>query len=148
MAGEPLVGADETAPLRPDSRAPYPATKARAEQAVREAARDDFETVVLRPRFVWGKGDTTLLPEMVATAKPVTSIRPEGGRALSTQSRLARWRSSSATISLVWRAAIRSWRGWAPASSISTTRSGETSPARRPITTSTSWRTNSSRALL
>ena len=69
MAGEPLVHVDETAPLRPDSRAPYPATKARAELAVREANRDGFETVVVRPRFVWGKGDTTLLPEMVKTVE-------------------------------------------------------------------------------
>jgi nucleoside-diphosphate-sugar epimerase len=69
MAGEPLVNVDETAPLRPDSRAPYPATKARAEQAVRDANREGFETVVLRPRFVWGRGDTTLLPEMVATVE-------------------------------------------------------------------------------
>ncbi len=66
MAGEPLVGVDETAPLRPDSKAPYPATKARAEQAVRAANREGFEAVVVRPRFVWGRGDTTLLPELVA----------------------------------------------------------------------------------
>lgn len=65
MAGEPLVGVDETAPLRPDSPAPYPATKAKAEQAVRDASREGFETVVVRPRFVWGEGDTTLLPGMV-----------------------------------------------------------------------------------
>lgn len=69
MAGQPLVHVDETAPLRPDSRAPYPATKAKAEQAVRAASRDGFETIVVRPRFVWGKGDTTLLPEMVATVE-------------------------------------------------------------------------------
>jgi nucleoside-diphosphate-sugar epimerase len=69
MAGEPLVQVDESAPLRPDSRAPYPATKAKAEQAVRRASREGFETVVLRPRFVWGEGDTTLLPEMVATVE-------------------------------------------------------------------------------
>jgi nucleoside-diphosphate-sugar epimerase len=69
MAGEPLVHVDETAPLRPDSKAPYPATKAKAEQAVRDANREGFETVVLRPRFVWGKGDTTLLPEMVKTVE-------------------------------------------------------------------------------
>jgi nucleoside-diphosphate-sugar epimerase len=69
MAGEPLVRVDESAPLRPDSRAPYPATKARAEQAVRDANREGFETVALRPRFVWGKGDTTLLPEMVETVE-------------------------------------------------------------------------------
>ena len=69
MAGEPLVHVDETTPLRPDSKAPYPASKAMAEQAVRDASRDGFETVVLRPRFVWGKGDTTLLPEMVKTVE-------------------------------------------------------------------------------
>ena len=67
MAGEPLVQVDETEPLRPDSPAPYPATKARAEQAVRDAGREGFETVVVRPRFVWGRGDTTLLPGMVET---------------------------------------------------------------------------------
>jgi nucleoside-diphosphate-sugar epimerase len=65
MAGEPLVRVDETAPLRPDSKAPYAATKAKAEQAVRKASREGFETVVVRPRFVWGAGDTTLLPEMI-----------------------------------------------------------------------------------
>ena len=53
----------------PDSPAPYPATKARAELAVRRANRGGFETVTVRPRFVWGKGDTTLLPGMVATVE-------------------------------------------------------------------------------
>ncbi|MGC1852082.1 MAG: NAD-dependent epimerase/dehydratase family protein, partial [Solirubrobacterales bacterium] len=80
MAGEPLIQVDETAPLRPDSRAPYPATKARAEQAVRDASREGFETVVVRPRFVWGKGDTTLLPEMVATIEAGKWAWVGGGR--------------------------------------------------------------------
>src|SRR6478609_1737182 len=80
MAGEPLVHVDETAPLRPDSKAPYPATKARAEQAVRAANRDVFETVVLRPRFVWGKGDTKLLPEMVKTVEAGRFAWVGGGR--------------------------------------------------------------------
>jgi nucleoside-diphosphate-sugar epimerase len=62
MAGQPLVDVDETAPLRPDSPAIYSSTKARAEQAVIDANGDDFETVVVRPRFVWGSGDTTILP--------------------------------------------------------------------------------------
>ena len=64
LAGEPLVNVDETAPLRPDSPALYSATKARAEQAVVAANGERFETVVVRPRFVWGRGDTTLLPIM------------------------------------------------------------------------------------
>jgi nucleoside-diphosphate-sugar epimerase len=80
MAGEPLVQVDETAPLRPDSRAPYPATKARAEQVARAASRDGFETVALRPRFVWGKGDTTLLPELVETIEKGQFAWIGGGR--------------------------------------------------------------------
>lgn len=83
MAGEPLVGVDETAPLRPDSKAPYPATKARAEQAVLDANRKGFETVVVRPRFVWGKGDTTLLPEMIATIEAGKWAWVGGGRNLT-----------------------------------------------------------------
>jgi nucleoside-diphosphate-sugar epimerase len=69
FGGEPLVNVDETAPLRPDSPALYSATKARAEQAVVAANGERFETVVVRPRFVWGVGDTTLLPVMVQMAR-------------------------------------------------------------------------------
>jgi nucleoside-diphosphate-sugar epimerase len=69
LAGEPLVNVDETAPLRPDSKALYPATKALAEQTVRSASADGFDAMVMRPRLVWGAGDTTLLPEIVAAMK-------------------------------------------------------------------------------
>ena len=62
IAGDPLVEVDETAPLRPDSKALYSSTKALAELAVRSASVDGFDAMVLRPRFVWGRGDTTLLP--------------------------------------------------------------------------------------
>jgi nucleoside-diphosphate-sugar epimerase len=63
LAGQPLRDVDETAPLRPDSKALYCSTKARAEQAVREA--EGIETVVVRPRFVWGPEDATVLPSLV-----------------------------------------------------------------------------------
>jgi nucleoside-diphosphate-sugar epimerase len=65
MAGQPLIQVDESAPLRPDSPVLYSSTKAQAEQLVVSANREGFETVVIRPRFVWGRGDTTLLPAMV-----------------------------------------------------------------------------------
>jgi nucleoside-diphosphate-sugar epimerase len=65
LAGQPLVAADESAPLRPDSPALYCWSKARAEIEVITAA-PGVETVVVRPRFVWGAGDTTLLPQIVA----------------------------------------------------------------------------------
>ena len=61
-AGQALVGVDEGAPLRPDSPFLYSSSKAKAEQLVRDANGERLETVVVRPRFVWGKGDTTLLP--------------------------------------------------------------------------------------
>ncbi len=64
LVGQPLAGADETVPLRPDSKAHYPATKAMAERAVLDANGDGFETVVLRPRLVWGPGDTTIVPAL------------------------------------------------------------------------------------
>jgi nucleoside-diphosphate-sugar epimerase len=70
LAGQPLVNADESLPLRPDSPSLYPSTKAMAEQAVRQANRPgSFETVVVRPRFVWGPGDTTVLPSICAAVR-------------------------------------------------------------------------------
>jgi len=69
LAGDPLVEVDEHAPLRFDSKALYSRTKARAEEAVLEAGRDGFETVVVRPRLVWGRGDTTILPALEAAVR-------------------------------------------------------------------------------
>ncbi len=80
LAGKPLVQADETAPLRPDSPVLYCSTKARAEQAVLDANSDSFETVVVRPRFVWGAGDTTLLPVIVAMVRAGRFAWIGGGR--------------------------------------------------------------------
>lgn len=67
--GQSLDGVDETYPLAPDSPYPYAATKAQAELVVRDANAQCFETIILRPRFIWGPGDTTLLPTIVAMAK-------------------------------------------------------------------------------
>jgi nucleoside-diphosphate-sugar epimerase len=67
MAGQPLVNVNEQAPLRPDSRCHYCATKAVAEQEVLQANGKGLETVVVRPRLVWGPGDTTLLPALLAS---------------------------------------------------------------------------------
>jgi len=80
IAGQPLVNADETAPLRPDSKALYCATKAMAEQAVRDANGDELETVVVRPRLVWGRGDTTIMPSLVKTMEAGRFAWIGGGR--------------------------------------------------------------------
>ena len=67
--GQHLRGVDETYPLAPRSPYPYSSTKAQAEQLVRDANTTDFQTIVLRPRFIWGPGDTTLLPAIEAMAR-------------------------------------------------------------------------------
>ncbi len=79
LAGEPLHHADETMPLRTDSPAPYSRTKAKAEALVRKADGDGIETVVVRPRFVWGAGDTTLLPEISEAARSRSFAWINGG---------------------------------------------------------------------
>jgi nucleoside-diphosphate-sugar epimerase len=83
LAGQPLVLADERTPLRFDSPAPYAATKARAEAAVLSAARGSFETVVVRPRFIWGAGDATLLPAMTQMVREGRFAWIGGGRHLT-----------------------------------------------------------------
>jgi nucleoside-diphosphate-sugar epimerase len=83
MAGQPLVNVDETAPLRPDSPSLYPSSKARAEEVVRAANDDGLETVVVRPRFVWGRGDTSLLPAILELVKSGRFRWVGGGRQLT-----------------------------------------------------------------
>jgi nucleoside-diphosphate-sugar epimerase len=83
MAGQPLVNVDESAPLRPDSPALYPSSKAKAEQLVRAANGDRLETVVVRPRFVWGRGDSTLLPQIVDLVRSGRFRWVGGGRHLT-----------------------------------------------------------------
>jgi nucleoside-diphosphate-sugar epimerase len=80
LAGEPLVLADERAPLRFDSPVAYRATKARAEEAVVAARRTGFRTVVVRPRLVWGPGDTTILPPLVDAVRAGRFAWVGGGR--------------------------------------------------------------------
>jgi hypothetical protein len=79
--GQHLRGVDETYPLAPHSPYPYSATKAQAEKLVRDATARGFETIVLRPRFIWGPGDTTLLPTIEAMAREGKFMWINGGAA-------------------------------------------------------------------
>ncbi len=79
--GQHLRGVDETYPLAPHSPYPYSATKARAEKLVRDANAPAFETIVLRPRFIWGPGDTTLLPTIETMAREGKFMWINGGAA-------------------------------------------------------------------
>jgi nucleoside-diphosphate-sugar epimerase len=102
MAGQPLVNVDESAPLRPDSPVLYSSSKAKAEEIVRGA---DFETVVVRPRFVWGRGDTTLLPQMVEMVRAGRFRWVGGGRQLTATTHIDN------TVEGLWLAATKAPAG-------------------------------------
>ncbi len=87
--GQHLRGVDETYPLAPDSPYPYSSTKAQAEMLVRAANAPGFETIVLRPRFIWGPGDTTLLPVVVHMAKSGRWSWVNGGRNMTSSTHIA-----------------------------------------------------------
>ncbi|MBV8758414.1 MAG: NAD-dependent epimerase/dehydratase family protein [Deltaproteobacteria bacterium] len=58
--GRAIVRADETRPLPGKAMGAYPLTKGLAEQAAVAAG-----AIVVRPRFIWGRGDTSVLPEII-----------------------------------------------------------------------------------
>jgi nucleoside-diphosphate-sugar epimerase len=70
FVGMPIHNLDETAkrPEKPSIFA-YPATKGLAEDVVVAANSPPFETIILRPRFIWGIGDSTLLPILLDTMR-------------------------------------------------------------------------------
>lgn len=80
--GQDMVNVDETYPLALNSPFPYSRTKAHAEKAVL-AANDPargFETIVVRPRFVWGPGDQTILPALRKMVETGQFAWIDGGR--------------------------------------------------------------------
>jgi nucleoside-diphosphate-sugar epimerase len=83
MHGQPLVLADERTPLAFGSPSPYPATKAAGEAAVVTANGSGLETIVIRPRFVWGPDDTVLMPVMIELVRSRRFRWIGGGRQLT-----------------------------------------------------------------
>ena len=83
--GQDLHEVDEVYPLAFGSPYPYCRTKALAEQAVRLAndPAGNFLTLVLRPRFIWGPGDATLLPLILRAASKGQWAWINHGRAMT-----------------------------------------------------------------
>lgn len=69
VGGGPIRNADESRPLPVKPLGAYAITKGEAERAVVQAAKDGLHTVIVRPRFIWGRGDTSVLPEFVSAVK-------------------------------------------------------------------------------
>ena len=66
--GTDCVGQTESAPYPTRFVSVYSETKAAGEQLVR-ARHGDLETVIVRPKAVFGEGDTSLLPRLVRAAE-------------------------------------------------------------------------------
>jgi nucleoside-diphosphate-sugar epimerase len=72
------IAVREDAPLPPPVNT-YASTKREAEELV--LAADDLDPIVLRPRGLYGPGDTTLLPRLIAAARKRPLPLMNGGRA-------------------------------------------------------------------
>src|SRR6185295_6283540 len=83
LGDRPLVSADESAPYPQRYVGPYAATKAEAEQLVLAASMPELTTVAVRPRLVWGRGDTGLLPGLAAAARSGRLRWVDGGAHLT-----------------------------------------------------------------
>jgi nucleoside-diphosphate-sugar epimerase len=87
--GKPIVRADETRPYPASPAGPYPRTKGLAERAVLAANGPGLAALAVRPRFIWGKGDTSVLPEMVEAVRRGRFRWIGGGRYLTSTCHVA-----------------------------------------------------------
>ncbi|MDZ7688936.1 MAG: NAD-dependent epimerase/dehydratase family protein [Halobacteriales archaeon] len=78
--GSPLRDVDETEPYPENPVGLYPETKGEAERYVLDANDEELTTVAVRPRFVWGPRDETLLPEFVEAIESGRYFWFDGGR--------------------------------------------------------------------
>lgn len=81
--GTPLLDVDESRPLPAKPLPRYPQTKAEAEKLVRAANAPGFRTVVVRPRFIWGNDDTSVLELLVGAVKAGRFMWIDGGHYLT-----------------------------------------------------------------
>lgn len=87
--GQHMRDIDETYPYPKSSPFLYSATKAIAEQRVLAANTSGFTTMSIRPRFVWGPGDQTILPALTKMVAANRFTWIDGGRALSSTTHIA-----------------------------------------------------------
>lgn len=80
LDGRPLVDADENRPIPVRAVGGYSATKAQAEHEVLAASGADLEVVIVRPRFIWGRDDTTALPQLLQAVDAGKFAWIDGGR--------------------------------------------------------------------
>lgn len=80
--GRDQHGLVESAPYPRRQTSSYSSTKKLAEDLVNAASRQGLETVILRPKAIFGPGDTALLPRILAAAKAGRLVQIGDGKNL------------------------------------------------------------------
>jgi nucleoside-diphosphate-sugar epimerase len=88
--GQDMTDIDETYPYPDRTPFLYSETKRDAEKLVLAANEDgQFTTLSIRPRLVWGPGDTTILPNVVEMVDRGAFRWIDGGRLLTSSTHIA-----------------------------------------------------------
>ncbi len=87
--GGHLIDVDEHHPYPRQHRFLYSETKAEAERRVLAANTDTLTTIALRPRFIWGPRDQTVLPAVLRMAAEGGFAWLDGGRWLTSTTHVA-----------------------------------------------------------
>jgi nucleoside-diphosphate-sugar epimerase len=77
--GAPLVHVDETWPRPARPAGAYAVSKGMAEDLVLAANSPELSTVIVRPRLIWGPGDTGSLPQLIAAVRAGRFAFIDGG---------------------------------------------------------------------
>lgn len=72
----------ENAPLATPSTIPYIQTKLLAETEVNQAFQDGLPTIIIRPRGIFGPGDTAILPRLIRASQRTGIPLIDGGKAM------------------------------------------------------------------
>jgi nucleoside-diphosphate-sugar epimerase len=87
--GQHMRDIDESYPYPASTPFLYSETKAAAEKLVLAANADNFATLSVRPRFVWGPGDQTILPVLATMVRAGKFVWVDHGRARSSTTHIA-----------------------------------------------------------
>lgn len=87
--GQHMRDIDESYPYPASTPFLYSETKAAAEKLVLAANTDAFATLSVRPRFVWGPGDQTILPVLETMVRAGKFMWVDQGRARSSTTHVA-----------------------------------------------------------
>ena len=89
MDGRPIENADETWPIPEKPAGGYSRSKAGAERIALAASGGGLDVIVMRPRFVWGRDDTTALPQLVEAVRSGKLVWFDGGDYLTSTAHIA-----------------------------------------------------------